>query len=171
MKVRGNKAVPVGMKEVYISGIALDRERDFPVVLIKSEDGDEVLPIWIGAAEATAIYTALTGKTFERPMTHDLMRLIIEELGAVVNGIEITGIHEDTYFARIVLQRGEELFYLDARPSDSIALALRSGSSIRVDENLFENCKRKIHVNQEGGKGKKDGLEQIDPDDLFESDH
>jgi bifunctional DNase/RNase len=156
------------MKEVYVSGIALDREREFPVVLIKSDEGDEVLPIWIGAAEATAIYTVLANRTFERPMTHDLLRLVVEELGGTVRGIEITGIHEDTYFARIVLGRGEDVFYLDARPSDAIALALRAGAPIRVEEELYEKYKRNLQIGraEEGKTG--EGLEEIDPDELEE---
>jgi bifunctional DNase/RNase len=156
----------MGMKEVYVSGIALDREREFPVVLIRSDEGEEVLPIWIGAAEATAIYTVLAGRTFERPMTHDLLRLVIEELGAGVKGIEITGIHEDTYFARIVLSRGEDLFYLDARPSDAIALALRTESAIMVDEEMFDKYKRSIQVGASGDDLGADGMDEIDPEDM-----
>jgi bifunctional DNase/RNase len=152
------------MKEVYVGGIALDREREFPVVLIRAEDGEEVLPIWIGAAEATAIYSVLAGRTFDRPMTHDLLKLIVEELGGEVRSIEITGIHEDTFFARIVLARGEELFYIDARPSDAIALALRTGSVIRVDRELFEKYKRNLQIGRvDGASG---DLEEIDPDDM-----
>ena len=154
------------MKDVYVSGIALDREREFPVVLIRSEAGEEVLPIWIGAAEATAIYIVLAGKTFERPMTHDLLKLVVEELGGEVRGIEITGIHEDTYFARIVLGRGEELFYIDARPSDAIALALRSGSVIRVEEELFEKYKKILRIGKADGDSGGEGLEEIDPGEL-----
>jgi bifunctional DNase/RNase len=159
------------MKEVYVSGIALDREREFPVALIKSEGGEEVLPIWIGAAEATAIYTVLAGKTFERPMTHDLLKLVVEELGGEVKGIEITGIHEDTYFARIVLGRGEELFYIDARPSDAIALALRSRSVIRIEEELFEKYKRNLQIGKAHGDSDSggEGLEEIDPGEFEEA--
>ncbi len=157
------------MKEVYVSGIALDREREFPVALIKSEGGEEVLPIWIGAAEATAIYTVLAGKTFERPMTHDLLKLVVEELGGEVKEIEITGIHEDTYFARIVLGRGEELFYIDARPSDAIALALRSGSVIRIEEELFEKYKRNLQIGKADGDSGREGLEEIDPGEFEEA--
>ena len=159
----------MGMTEVYVSGIALDRGREFPVVLIRAGEGEDVLPIWIGAAEATAIYSVLAGKTYERPMTHDLLRLVIEELGAGVKGIEITGIHEDTYFARIVLSRGEDLFYLDARPSDAIALALRAESTILVDEELFKKYKRKLQIGGKGSDGEGNGLEEIDPGDLEDS--
>ena len=154
----------MNMKEVYVSGIALDREREFPVVLIRSDEGEEVLPIWIGAAEATAIYTVLAGKTFERPMTHDLLKLVVEELGGEVKGIEITGIHEDTYFARIVLGRGEELFYIDARPSDAIAFALRAGAVIRVEEQLFDKYKRNLQIGRADGENGSKGLEEIDPE-------
>lgn len=155
----------MGLKQVAVRAIALDREREFPVVLMGEEEDDEMLPIWIGAAEATAIYSVLAGSAFERPMTHDLMKLIIEELGASVSAIEITGIHSDTYFARIVLKREEDLFYLDARPSDSIALALRTGAPIFVDEELYDRYKRKMAIG--GGKGEgAAGLDEIDPDDL-----
>ena len=156
----------MNMKEVYVSGIALDREREFPVVLIRSEEGEEVLPIWIGAAEATAIYTVLAGKTSERPMTHDLLKLVVEELGGEVKGIEITGIHEDTYFARIVLGRGEELFYIDARPSDAIAFALRAGSVIRVEEKMFNKYKRNLQIGRVEGENGSKGLEEIDPGEI-----
>lgn len=154
----------MGLRQVYVSGVAFDREREFPVVLIRSEESEEVVPIWIGNAEAQAILTVLAGRTFERPMTHDLMRLIVEELGARVGSIEITGLHEDTYFARIVLKRGEELFYLDARPSDSIALALRAGAPVFIDEELFDTCKRNLRIVSEDD-GRETGLERIDPDD------
>ena len=99
-------------------------------------------------------------------MTHDLLKLVVEELGGKVREIEITGIHEDTYFARIVLGRGDELFYLDARPSDAIALALRAGSIIKVEEKLFEKYKRNLQIGRvEDGSG-EDGLEEIDPEEF-----
>jgi len=154
------------MKQVYVSGIALDREREFPVVLIKSDSGDEVLPIWIGAAEAAAIFTVLAGRTFERPMTHDLMKLIVEELGARIDGIEITGLQDDTYFARIVLRRGEDLFYLDAQPSDSIALALRAQAPVHIDEELFERHKRIMRSGPDGVDAGRQGFDEIDTDDF-----
>jgi len=154
------------MKDVHVSGIALDREREFPVVLISAGEGEEVLPIWIGAAEATAIYAVLAKRTFERPMTHDLLKLVVEELGGSVSGIEITGIHEDTYFARIVLARGDDTFYLDARPSDALALALRAGAPIRVEEELFERHKKKLNIGRVEDGEVGEGLEEIDPEEF-----
>lgn len=153
----------MGLVKVYVKGIAVDREREHPVVLLKAEDGDEVLPIWIGPAEATAIYTALAGKTFERPMTHDLMQIIVDTLGAAFAKIEITGIQKDTYFARIVLQRNSDVFYIDARPSDSIALALRANAAIYIDSDLFNAYKRNLHVGSDDDDDVKKRLKDLDP--------
>ena len=109
---------------VSVSGMARD-PRDNPVVLLKSDEGDDVLPIWIGHAEAMAIELHLKGTHFERPLTHDLLRTLIENLGASVVKVAITDLREGTFFAKIHLQRADELFVIDARPSDSVALALK----------------------------------------------
>ena len=132
--------------EVFIQGIAVDKEREYPVVLLKAEGDEEILPIWIGPAEATSIYMALAHKTFERPLTHDLLQIIIDVLGVTVSKIEITDIHNETYFARIVLSRGEEVFYIDSRPSDSIALALRAKAPVFVEEGLYLKYKRNLQI-------------------------
>lgn len=153
----------MSMQEVVVAGLAMDKEREFPVVLLKVSDQDAVLPIWIGPAEASAIFTVLAGKSFERPMTHDLIRIIVDILEAEVRGVEITGISKNTYFARIVLQRGEDVFYVDARPSDSIALALRCEASIFVDGDVMNKYSRKMTVEQDDDKGPFDN---IDPDDF-----
>ena len=149
--------------EVFVSGIAVDKEREHPVVLLKSEDSDEIMPIWIGPAEATAIYMVLAGKSFERPLTHDLMRIIVDVLGATVDKIEITGIKKETYFARIVLRRDGDVFYIDARPSDSIALALRSGSPIFVDREVFDKYRRNLHVGHSEQDDVRKHLKELDP--------
>jgi uncharacterized protein len=155
--------------EVSVRGIALDQERKHPVVLLAAEDEDELLPIWIGTAEATAIFTALAGKSFERPMTHDLLAIVVEVLGAAVERIEITGIASDTYFARIVLKRGEDQFYVDARPSDSIALALRAGATILIDRELFNTYKRSIDLGPDEDDVRK-RLKELDPGDFGDLD-
>jgi bifunctional DNase/RNase len=147
--------------EVSVGGIALDQERRHPVVLLKAEDEDDVLPIWIGTAEATAIFAALAGKAFERPMTHDLLAIVVDVLGATVERIEITGLHSDTYFARIVLKRGEDVFYIDARPSDSIALGLRADAAIFIDRELFNTYKRSIDLGPDDDVRKR--LKELDP--------
>lgn len=148
--------------EVFVRGIALDQDRKHPVVLLKAEDEEDILPIWIGTAEATAIFTALAGKMFERPMTHDLLKIVVDVLGALVERIEITGIQSDTYFARIVLKRGEDVFYVDARPSDSIALALRAKAPILVDQELFEAHKRSVDLDSDDNDVRR-RLKELDP--------
>lgn len=160
----------MGLIKVTVSGIAVDKEREHPVVMLKSQEGEGVLPIWIGPAEATAIYTVLAGKSFDRPMTHDLLRLVVEELGGRVASIEITGIQKDTYFARIVLQRADELFFIDARPSDSIALALRSGASIFVDSDLFNKYRRNLQVGKDGDDDIRKHLQGLDPGEFGDLD-
>jgi len=148
--------------EVFVRGIALDEERKHPVVLLKTEEDEEILPIWIGTAEATAIFTALAGRAFERPMTHDLLKIVIDVLGASIEKVEITGIHSDTYFARIVLKRGEDVFYVDARPSDSIALALRAEAPLYIDRELFDAHKRGVDLGPDDDDVRK-RLKDLDP--------
>jgi bifunctional DNase/RNase len=148
--------------EVTVRGIALYQERRHPVVLLKAEDESEILPIWIGAAEATAIFTAIAGKSFERPMTHDLLKIVVDVLGATVERIEITGLQAETYFARIVLKRDEDVFYVDARPSDSIALALRAGAPLLVERDLFDAHKRSIDLGSDEDDVRK-RLKELDP--------
>jgi bifunctional DNase/RNase len=149
--------------EVFVKGIAVDKEREYPVVLLKADGEEEVLPIWIGPAEASAIYMTLAQKTFERPLTHDLLQIIIDVLGVSVSKIEITDIHKETYFARIVLSRGEEVYFIDARPSDSIALALRAKAPIFIEEGLFVRYKRNLQV------GTDEEAEFKDPPDGFDT--
>ena len=160
----------MGLLNVRVKGIAIDREREHPVVMLAADDRKGVLPIWIGPAEATAIYTTLSGSNFERPMTHDLLKIIVEELGARIVSIEIGGLQKDTYFARIVLQREEDIFFIDARPSDSIALALRAEASIFVDEDLFEKYSRNLQVGKEDEEDVKRHLDGLDPSDFDEMD-
>ena len=133
-------------RNVTVGGVAWDREREHPVILLRANDDEESLPIWVGRPEGAAIAAVLDGRSFERPMTHDLLRIVIDVLGASVDRIEITGIAHDTYFARILLRREAEEFYLDARPSDSIALALRADAPIFVDEDVWGECKRPIAI-------------------------
>ncbi|NIM19639.1 MAG: bifunctional nuclease family protein [Candidatus Latescibacteria bacterium] len=130
--------------KVEIRGLTEDH-RGNPVVLLKSSDDDEVLPIWIGHAEAMAIRLQLEGESFDRPLTLDLLRTTVESLGATVLKVAVTELRDNTFFAKIHLQRGEEIHVIDARPSDSIALALRTKSPIYVSTEVFENHKRALH--------------------------
>ena len=142
---------------VSVSGMGRDA-RDNPVVLLKSDEGEDVLPIWIGHAEAMAIELQLKGDKFERPLTHDLLKASIECLGAAVAKVAITELRESTFFAKIHLQRGDDVVVLDARPSDSVALALKCGAPIFVSRDVFVAHKRSLEAETPPGPDVDDEL-------------
>ncbi len=128
------------MIEVKIGGLVPDNKSPGShVLLLKIPNSQKLLPIWIGPAEAGSILMVLRHQTFERPLTHDLLQHVIEGLGAEVTRVVITSIQNNTYFARIFLQRGDEILSVDARPSDSVALAVRVRCPIFVTEELLES--------------------------------
>lgn len=132
---------------VSIGGLVKD-QRGNPVVLLRREDGDEVLPIWIGHSEALAIELQLRGEVFERPLTHDLLKTSVESLGASVVKVAITELKDNTFFAKLYLQRDNEIYAIDARPSDSIALALKTSADIYVAGDVFKNHNRLMRRDQ-----------------------
>lgn len=143
--------------EVEIGGLVRDN-RENPIVLLKSADNDDVLPIWIGHAEALSIELQLQGKTFDRPLTHDLLKTIIESMGVTVTKVAVTELRDNTFFAKIYLQRDNEIFAIDARPSDSIALAVRTQCPIYVSEAVFENHKRALQEAQDADERSDEAL-------------
>jgi hypothetical protein len=110
-----------------------------PVVVLRSEDG-RILPIYIGLAEAIAIYSALRGDVPPRPMTHDLLVDIITRLNARVDRVIIDDIIDNTFYARLVLKQNDKTIEIDARPSDSIAIAVRLACPIFVDEKVLDEA-------------------------------
>ncbi|NLI17190.1 MAG: bifunctional nuclease family protein [Actinomycetales bacterium] len=128
------------MVQVRITGLALDTQSQ-PVLILKplvEEEGTgTLLPIWIGPQEATSILMAIQGDTPPRPMTHDLMKTILDDLGAAVERVEITRIEDGTFYAEITLRTRDGVLTLDARPSDSIALATRAGAPIWVADDVI----------------------------------
>lgn len=127
------------MIEVKVWSLAVDEKNKFPVVILQSIDGTKRLPIWIGPPEASAIAMELAGKKFQRPLTHDLMLAMLNGLSAKVRRIEITDLHENTFYAKIYLEAAGELLAIDARPSDSIALAQKAKAKIFVAPHLFSS--------------------------------
>lgn len=125
------------MIKVRVQSLGLDQNTKSPVVILQEEEGDRVLPIWIGHAEASAIAMELAGMKFARPLTHDLFPSIINGLGGRLTRVLITRVQDNTYFAELVIQRGEELFTVDARPSDSIAIALRTRAQLFAGDELL----------------------------------
>lgn len=120
-----------------VGGVTLDPVTKTPVVLLKDEKEEVTLPIWVGLLEATAMATELEGVKMARPMTHDLMRRIVEEVGASVRRIVVTDLRENTFYAQIDLLIAGHLHTLDARPSDAISLALRMGCPIFVSRDVL----------------------------------
>lgn len=112
--------------EVKVGGLLPDgKNQGSHILLLKIPQQARYLPIWIGPAEASSIAMVLRGQAFERPLTHDLLQHTIEGLGASVQRVVVTAIKDDTFFARIFLERGDEIVSIDARPSDCVALAVR----------------------------------------------
>lgn len=127
------------MVEVRVQSLGLDRTTNTPVVILQEKDGTRVLPIWIGPSEASSIAMELAGMKFSRPLTHDLFTSIIGGLGGELRRVQITRVVDNTYYAELLIHRGSEVFSVDARPSDSIALALRAGAAIFTRPELLED--------------------------------
>jgi uncharacterized protein len=128
----------MSMIPVRVGGLAIDERTKSPVVLLQEIEGNRVLPIWIGPMEASAIHMELLGKKYQRPLTHDLMINIMEGLNAKVSRVVITDLKDSTFFANIYVDGGSGAVAIDARPSDSIAIALRSRAPIFIMDKLFE---------------------------------
>ncbi len=124
--------------EMRVGGLTLDPVTKTPIVILKDAENKLNLPIWIGLMEATAMATELEGIKMARPMTHDLLRNLIVDLGGVVESIEVTDLRDNTYYAVICLQAGGRKVLIDSRPSDAISLALRTKSPIFVAKRVLE---------------------------------
>lgn len=125
------------MVEVTVARLGLDASTNSHVVILQERQGRRYLPIWIGQPEAEAIAAHLHSVKRERPMSHDLMRSIVVGLGGVLRRVQITRVQESTYYAELHLLRADQLVTVDARPSDSLALALRLGAPIFVQDTLL----------------------------------
>jgi bifunctional DNase/RNase len=125
--------------EVRVAHLGLDRATNQPVVILQEQNGERVLPIWIGPAEASAIAMELAGMKFARPLTHDLLKQVIVGLGADLRKVIITQVKDNTYYAELHIYRGDAVINIDARPSDSIAVALRLKAPIFTSDELLEN--------------------------------
>ncbi|HUG39138.1 MAG TPA: bifunctional nuclease family protein [Longimicrobiales bacterium] len=132
------------MIEVTVQSLGLDRSSNTPVVILQEKGGTRVLPIWIGPGEASAIAMELAGMNFSRPLTHDLFASAINGLGGQLKRVVITKVVENTYYAEMIISRETEYFSLDARPSDSIAIALRMDAAIFTSDELLENTSIEI---------------------------
>lgn len=153
-----------------VKGLTLDPLSSMPIILLKDMEGRQTIPIWIGILEASAIAAELEKVTLSRPLTHDLLKNIIDTLGAEVIRVEVNDLRDNTFYATIFLKkgRGKKEITIDARPSDAIALALRSDSPILVSEKVIERSRRiDLTGRNKGEKDKwKDILEKLTPEDF-----
>jgi len=124
--------------QMSVGGLTLDPVTKTPIVILKDTENKLNLPIWIGLLEATAMATEIEGIKMARPMTHDLLKTILGEVGCAVESVEITDLKENTYYASVNLTVGGRQMMIDSRPSDAIALALRTKSPIYVAEAVLE---------------------------------
>ena len=159
------------LRRVNIAGMIMDPTYNIPLIFLKSIDDDQGILMWIGILEATSIANAMQNVKFDRPMTHDLFKNLVESLKMTVSNIEIYDLKENTYYAKINFLSEERSFSIDARPSDAIAIALRSGALIYVDDKVFEKSKRmdveaEIFDTSEEGKKWKEYLEKLSPEDF-----
>jgi bifunctional DNase/RNase len=161
--------MPVRMNVV---GITVDPNSNSPIVVLKESEGERLLPIWIGILEASSIATQLEKVELSRPMTHDLFMIVLQTLHTKIERIVVNDLEDNTYYARIFLRnRSGKEFNLDARPSDSIALALRAGADIWVDEQVLDKAKELDQASLAQMKKTMDEkwkeiLENVDPDEL-----
>lgn len=132
------------MLEVKVQSLGLDRSSNTPVVILQEVGGERVLPIWIGPGEASAIAMELAGMKFSRPLTHDLLASVVSSLGGKLQRVLITRVVDNTYYAELIIERDGQVISLDARPSDSIAIALRMDATILTSEELLEHSSIEI---------------------------
>ena len=135
--------------EARVNGLILEHKTQQNVVILREAEGERILPIWIGPGEAQAIRRILSDEPFPRPLTHDLLVLIVEGLKARVSRVVISDLRESTFYATVIVQRDGEVLSIDARPSDSIAVALRAKAPIFVNEELLQEPPRRGE--EEGG--------------------
>ena len=127
--------------EMNIKGLMIDPITNMPIIILRDQEGQRILPIWVGVFEANAIALQIENVQTPRPMTHDLLKNIIDDLSAQVERIVVTELKENTYYALIHLRKNGHSIEVDARPSDAIALALRTRSPIFVEEAVIQNAR------------------------------
>jgi bifunctional DNase/RNase len=153
--------------EMTIKGLMVDPITNMPIVMLKDMQGDRVLPIWVGIFEANAIALQIENIATPRPMTHDLLRNVIKDLDGTVERVVVCDLRDNTFYAVIYLTVRGESVAIDARPSDAIALALRTRSPILVEETVIDNARTvDLSSDREDSKHLKKWLEELDPDDL-----
>jgi len=153
--------------EMSIKGLMVDPITNMPIVILKDKLGERVLSIWVGIFEANAIALQIENVSTPRPMTHDLLRNIITDLDGTVDRVVVSDLKDNTFFAVIHLTIRGERIAVDARPSDAIALALRTRSPILVEESVIDSAKTVDFSSEPGDNARlQKWLESLDPEEL-----
>ncbi|MGH9463255.1 MAG: bifunctional nuclease family protein [Vicinamibacteria bacterium] len=153
--------------EMTIKGLMIDPITNMPIVILKDKEGNRILPIWVGIFEANAIALQIENISTPRPMTHDLLKNVLGDLQANVQKIVVCELKDNTFYAMIYLDRDGKLIAVDSRPSDAIALALRTKSPIYVEESVVEGAKGMDLAKETTDSEKlQKWLEGLNPEDL-----
>jgi hypothetical protein len=166
-----SKEVKVMLHKVNIAGLTIDPASNTPIIILKSLEDDQAIPIWIGLLEATSIASVLQDIKFDRPMTHDLFKNVLDIQNIEVLKVEVCDLKDNTFYAKIYFAGQEKKFSLDARPSDAIAVALRFKAPIYVDDKVIEKSKMgfgDVEILDKSKEGKKwaEYLEKLSQEDF-----
>jgi uncharacterized protein len=158
------------MQQMDIYGVSFDMVGKQPIVLLKTRDGNKFLPIWIGHPEAAAILMKLQGANTPRPMTHDLINDVLSELEVACTRVSVTELRENTFYAAITLQMNGREVEIDSRPSDALALAVRTGAQIYAAEDVISESaiefEHDVEDTEEVVEKFKDFLDNVSPEDF-----
>ena len=153
--------------EMAIKGLMVDPITNMPIIILRDREGQRVLPIWVGIFEANAIALQMENVSTPRPMTHDLLRNVIEDLKGQVTKVLISDLKDNTFYALIYVEVAGDLVAIDARPSDAIALALRTQAPILVEETVIDNAKVIDFGTEKADSDRlQKWLESLDPEEL-----
>lgn len=153
--------------EMAIKGLMVDPLTNLPIIILRDETNERVLPIWVGPVEANAIALQVENVTTPRPMTHDLLRHVVTEMGGTLTRVIIHDLRESTFYAYLEIVREGERLLIDARPSDALALSLRTKVPIFVNVTVFEHARgADVAPQQVDQERLQRWLESLDPDDL-----
>ena len=153
--------------EMSIKGLMIDPMTNMPIVILRDEDGQRTLPIWVGPVEANAIALQIENVAPPRPMTHDLLRNLLAGLDARLERVIISDLKDGTFYAYLELIRDGEVVFVDARPSDALALSIRTKAPVFVDTSVLDQARTvEISADQVDRERLQRWLESLDPDDL-----
>jgi uncharacterized protein len=153
--------------EMSIKGLMIDPVTNMPIVILRDRDNQRALPIWVGPVEANAIALQIENVAPPRPMTHDLLRNLLEELGATLQRVVISDLQDSTFYAYLQLERDGQVLFVDARPSDALALSLRTRAPVFVEERVLDRARSTETSTDDADRDRlQRWLESLNPDDL-----